>query len=104
MDRETYGLGLIEYFATGEGKLTIAATGTKDEVEKEFGEYYNLGMSFKLIDDWLKLDRKTEELSCDEKVDYDLLQAFKTECPSAWRSISQKLYPAFNYRIHINFG
>lgn len=82
-----FGLGLVNYYATGEGNTFMAATGQETEVKEFFGDFFSIGMVFKSVEEWLRLEKiDRSELSEEELYSLELFQYFKKSCSQAWEA------------------
>ena len=100
----TNKIGIINYFATGEGStLAIYINYTEDEIKKDIGEYFSICLQFYDAQDIIDAEESDKEYVRQDEPMF-IKSIMESHTPILFKSLKRKMYIKSSYKHHFNLG
>jgi hypothetical protein len=100
-------IGILEYFATGEGVTYVIASGTVAEIKEFAGPYFSIGLAFYSFDEVRSALSECKHLDENSFIDDKCVRdayLLQTHLPTTAQFIQQYGFGTFSYKFHYNLS
>jgi hypothetical protein len=104
---ENQCIGILEYFATGEGVTYVIASGTEAQIREFAGDFFSIGLAFYSFEDMRQALSECKHLDEKSFIDDKCIRdayLLQTHLPSTAQFIQQYGFATFSYKFHYNLS